>query len=46
MEKKFIFLYPQEEIINLEISRGSRLYKDPQSEEKDIYYVRNENYII
>jgi len=39
MVKAFIFLYPQEEIFQHEIERGSVFFEDPQNKEKDAYFI-------
>jgi hypothetical protein len=37
--KTFIFLYPQQEIFDYEIDRGSVFYKDPKSSEFDAHFL-------
>ncbi len=40
MERKaFIFLYPQEEIFQHEIEKGSVFFKDTRTEEKEEYFI-------
>ncbi len=37
--KAFIFLYPQEEIFENEIDKGSVFFKDPREKEKEAYFM-------